>query len=412
MVDQLGRIGRCKAVLLALAACLVALPAQAATGVRLLLRYDDYSATSPMALERRLFDGLAALQAPLLVAVVPFPGEVYPPADGAPHVRPVRLAAEKEALLREHVAAGRVEVALHGFNHQSNSVVDGRPSEFAGLSLERQRQLLALGKAGLEQALGLPVRTFTPPYNTFDATTVRALRETGFTVLSAGVTPAENAGRLALVPGTVYPQGLKETVQRALRSQLGEVLIVVVMHPYDFAGSGADMPAFRKRYRDPMSVEAFLQDVAWARAQPGARFVSAAEELARGADLSAGRVDANVALRNVHDSLGRLLPAFLQPPQLDGLLLGTGEARRLRWALYARAGLVAIALFAAAYLASRRLARARWFARTVRVQRVALAAAVPAVLVLGVVQGFYFLKLVALLAATGWWLGIRRVATV
>ncbi|MEO1766692.1 DUF2334 domain-containing protein [Thiobacter aerophilum] len=228
--------------------------------VSIVLRYDDYAATSSTALEQRLFTAFAAQRVPVLVAVVPFPGRAYP--QSVTDLTPIApdLSEEKVTLLKALLRSGIGEIGLHGYSHRNNGSAGDVVTEFAGLPFERQRQFLLLGRRALESTLDAPVRVFTPPFNAFDAKTVRALRETGFSVLSAGTTPAQEAGPLRLLPGTVYPQGLRAAVARA--RQLKEpALVVVVMHPYDFVDSGEAMPGFRTRYRDQMKVQTFLDDV-------------------------------------------------------------------------------------------------------------------------------------------------------
>lgn len=409
-----GRWAGARRVMIAVLLWACAAPAfVAANGqpdVRVLLRYDDYTRDSPAAVERHWLTVLASLGAPVLVGVLPFPGQPYPASTADATPPPLDLGPDKLALLATMQARKSVEVALHGFNHQNNLTVGARPSEFAGLALDRQRQLMVLGRAALERAVGAPVRVFIPPYNTFDATTVRAAKEAGLTVLSAGVTAAEGADSLALVPGTVYPQQMRGVIERALRHDYGPVLLVVVMHPYDFAEGGAAMPAFR-RHRGQMKVDALLADVRWARSQPGVKFVSLAEELAVSADFSPARVAANVELRETIAAVNRLLPPALAQPSVDGMLLSTEAARTLRWKALAWVFGLALVTLAAVFAVSRWLNRLGIFHRRRRLQWGLLAALLAVVMVMGAVNGFYFLKALILVSGMGWLLGTRQVTS-
>ena len=52
--------------------------ADTGTGIRFLLRYDDYTKASNFALEEKLFHALDRVDVPILVGAVPFPGAPYP----------------------------------------------------------------------------------------------------------------------------------------------------------------------------------------------------------------------------------------------------------------------------------------------------------------------------------------------
>lgn len=384
--------------------------AKGQSDVRVLLRYDDYARDSPAVLEQRWLTGLESLGTPVLVGVIPFPGQPYPASTADDSPLPLDLGPEKQARLATMQARGSGEIALHGFNHQTNFTVDGRPSEFAGLGVDRQRQLLVLGRAALERAFAAPVRVFIPPYNTFDATTVRAAKEAGLTVLSAGVTAVEGADSLALVPGTVYPEQMRGVIERALRHDYGPVLLVVTMHAYDFAESGEAMPAFRG-HRSQMGVDVLLEDVRWARSQPGVKFVSVSGELAGGADLSPARVAANVALRQTIDAVNRLLPLALAQPPVDGMLLSTEAARMLRWKALGWLFGLALVTAATVFAFSRWLNRQGVLRRTRRLERTLLAVLLAAVVVKGAVDGFYFLEAVILVSGMGWLFGTRQATS-
>jgi hypothetical protein len=386
-------------------AWLFAATAQAAgsTSVTILLRYDDYAPASPLPLEQRLFDGLETLAVPVLVAVVPFPTTPYPAEMGSrPWIKATQLGPEKQAYLAHLLRGGRVELALHGFNQGDNQVLDGGPSEFGGLPLERQVQLLELGRHALEAEFGQAVRVFTPPYNRFDGATLDALERSGFSVLSAGLSLPARPGRLHYLPGTTYPEDLAAAVDNARR--LGGGRIVVVMHPYDFVESGMSLPAFRSR-RSQVSVDDFLGEVRRAQSA-GVRFVSVTEALQ--ADASARRVEANVALRNQVWRTNLLLPALLAPPNLNGVLLPTAQARWLMWkegaSLLGLLGLVGALAYGVCRAVNGQAFARRWR----RIQGLITAGIAAAVTVAGVLSGFYFVKVSILVFALTWLLGVAR----
>lgn len=82
---------------------------------------------------------------------------------------------------REWQSSGFAHLALHGYHHvyltESGGVnpVNLR-SEFAGVSLDKQKYMLKSGYEKLKEN-GIDVDTFFAPSHTFDANTIRALKE-------------------------------------------------------------------------------------------------------------------------------------------------------------------------------------------------------------------------------------------
>lgn len=81
-------------------------------------------------------------------------------------------------------------VAMHGCYHRYTTEKGGifplnNFSEFAGLSLERQRELLSHGKKCLEEK-GIRTHIFMAPAHSYDRNTLKALKEIGFTALTDG----------------------------------------------------------------------------------------------------------------------------------------------------------------------------------------------------------------------------------
>jgi len=374
--------------------------------VRVLLRYDDYTRDSSVPLEQKLLGELHQLGVPLLVGVVPFLYESYPAQTAVSEPMGTNLGQDKIARLRELLPAGRVEVALHGYSHRANAVIDYRDSEFAGLGLERQRQLLALGRSSLEHAFGVPVRVFTPPFNAFDDTTLSAMEQAGFEALSAGLVAPGKQSSLAYVPGTVYPQKMRGAIETALKHNSGSKLVVVVMHPYDFVESDDPVPPFRK-LRDKISVNQVLEDIRWASAQPGVKFVSFSGEVADRSDLSAARLEANANLRGSWVRAHMLLPGPLASPTLDGALLSTATAREIYW----KENMLALFVFAAMGLGG--FAFSSWLNKSPAIgqrrgaQKKWLAGLLPTLIGFSVFQGFYFTKAVLLALGLGWYAGVR-----
>ena len=86
---------------------------------------------------------------------------------------------------RDQQAPELFEYSLHGQNHQRKTDFYGG-SEFGGRSFEEQRQDISAGVSHLADCTGRRPSTFVPPLNTYDETTVRALRTEDIEIISGG----------------------------------------------------------------------------------------------------------------------------------------------------------------------------------------------------------------------------------
>ena len=200
---------------------------------RLVLRLDDPSPTSDHALERALVEVHRRFNAPLACAVVP----VSPPEKLD---RP--LLASDLPHLAEESPDGVIEIIQHGYQHNAetrgNDSVD---SEFRGVSQIKQRELIVNGKKILENVFRTPISGFTPPFNTYDAATLRELGATSFRFLSAGMAKNDIAAAndICIIPKTVDLKHLPQAIAEAERLVRFDPILVAVMHHYDFDDTDA-----------------------------------------------------------------------------------------------------------------------------------------------------------------------------
>ncbi len=105
-------------------------------------------------------------------------------------------------------------VAMHGTYHIYDSTAKGivtkRPkSEFAGKSLKAQVRLLKAGKMQMKRD-SLDTDIFFAPGHSYDKNTVRALRMTGFRVVSDGRSFGKyKRGGIEFIPVRIFATGLK-----------------------------------------------------------------------------------------------------------------------------------------------------------------------------------------------------------
>jgi hypothetical protein len=220
----------------------------------LVVRYDDYCPRDPLGagqvgieLERRLFELFHAHDARLLVGVVPFPTAHGTSARRAHEDAPLtRNWLEQPddpwvALLRRYADLGFVVPALHGYSHLRRTPARHRPAEFVGQPYDWQYQKIRAGRDALRTALGIPIRTFVPPWNGWDTNTSRALGELGFEWLSADLHHAvSTAMAVRRVPQcSSAPNEVLELLRTDHQIPSGSI-VVLVTHPFDFEGADGE----------------------------------------------------------------------------------------------------------------------------------------------------------------------------
>jgi len=218
--------------------------------IRLAFRLDDPSAISNQEIEARILESLARHGLRATFAVIPFRSEAE---------ATLPLTRERARAMREAVAQGVLDIALHGHSHR-NARADGHPSEFAGVPAAHQRELISAGRTFLEAVFERPIRGFVPPWNSYDAATLDALEETGFSHISSNMDHAPmRPTHLRTLPKTCRLPTLKAAIEEARRFARLEPVVTVIMHHYDFPGGG-DKPLFA-------SHDEFDYLLAWVAAQ-------------------------------------------------------------------------------------------------------------------------------------------------
>jgi len=103
--------------------------------ITIVFRFDDFSGVSPTAFETQLLDLFKRHNAVSTFGVVPYAVRVQ--VDARPQTK-IPLTSTKAEILRQAIATGIVEVALHDDSHQRR--VEGIWNEFSGLSVSSQIQ--------------------------------------------------------------------------------------------------------------------------------------------------------------------------------------------------------------------------------------------------------------------------------
>ena len=289
--------------------------------INVVLRWDDYSNITSTAFEERLIEELQRREIPCTMAVVPFSlsDKLQHPATT------VALRPEKVAMLR-NTDRDVIDLALHGYCHQS---VKGRRTEFASLSLKVQRDKIKSGRDLLEDLFSLPIRTFVPPWNSYDSKTLHVLEDLQFTALSAWPGKGTHSGtatKLKYVPMTCGVLQLRGAVDIARRmSRDSEVIVGLVFHNYDFRELGTR--------RGVLNLPSFLDLLESLRVQEDVKLLSISRVLGSAADLSIERY------RNTASIPVGLIPRFLDREGSTRVYYDTELGRRFKSRLVLRMAL-------------------------------------------------------------------------
>lgn len=198
--------------------------------ITVVFRYDDYPGQSLPDVEALILRAFQSCGLRVTYGIVPLlctgdPGDPRPQA-----LSP--LTPSQVQLVADAVRSGEVEVALHGYTHQTRTAENR--TEFSGLTRDEQVLRIAEGKRLLQELLEMPVTTFIPPFNEYDSNTVRALEECGFTTLSAGCRClAEAPSKVGYLPRTCRIDRLRDAISAARASACRLSIVVVNFHNYE-----------------------------------------------------------------------------------------------------------------------------------------------------------------------------------
>jgi peptidoglycan/xylan/chitin deacetylase (PgdA/CDA1 family) len=280
-------------------------------------RYDDYSSLSSTDLEVRLINTFQKYKIAFTFGVVPFtvsnhlntsPQNVFP------------LSQSKAMILRNAMKDGTLEIAQHGYSHQTVSE-KGIYSEFYGLNYDSQLQKIEKGKIFLEEILHAEISTFIPPFNSYDLNTVRVLEKLGFKCISSSIDgDATEFSNLYFLPKTCSLLQLQNAIKAARMIRDPQPIIVVLLHEYDFLEID--------KGRGTFTYQEFLDVVNWLASQKDIHMMSINQAIHAISDLSAKRFLMNHAAKS---SL-HFMPLFLRNSGLNnsGLYFSSSDSLEIR----------------------------------------------------------------------------------
>jgi peptidoglycan/xylan/chitin deacetylase (PgdA/CDA1 family) len=265
--------------------------------VNIVFRFYDYSAHSSTDMELKIIDAFRKNEASITFGVIPFicAGDGHDPSP----MDIIPLTSKKGDILKNGLKDGTLDIALHGYSHQTISAE--QYTEFSGLDYDSQVERLAKGKELLEGMIDAPVTTFVPPWNRYDLNTLRALEELGFSILSAAIStgPGTEDSKLNFLPATCGLAQLRDAVKAARSSSDTQPVIVVLFHEYDFQEINEK--------RGSITFQEFCDLLNWLKSQGNIRLLSISQATKLINDLSVNRL----LLTKRAYSLHRLLPSLL-----------------------------------------------------------------------------------------------------
>jgi len=355
-----------------LASALQATSPSAEREITVVFRYDDYSTRSATDFELKLIDAFQKRSLSCTFGVIPcvHSGDGHDPAPQ----ELIPLSSAKAAILRRAVAAGTVEVALHGYSHQTwRAKSEGGYTEFSGLDYDAQLRKLTEGKRLLEELLGIRVVTFIPPWNQYDLKTIQGLECLKMECISSGLHGSTSmASSLKYVPATCSLRDVRSAVEVARKVADSGIIICVLFHSYDFREVNEKKGSFE--------MPRFAELLDWIASQSDVRVRSIAQTITSRDDIGPERFINNV--RYSDSPFFRLAPPLLLPAYgtVNKVYLSSHAARPARIRVMA----YIIALYMAAFVASIVVGFVvyRFFLRNAKSMPAALVYGVPACVII------------------------------
>lgn len=174
--------------------------------ISLLFRNDDICALSDPVKERQILEIFEKYQIPQVMCVIPNVTE-DPHNHLCNHFHLLESNPKIMALMKEYLSKGLIEIAQHGWTHQTNvfhpsedtqitetnffqgidrkwlkySPKSGCYNEFSGLSEAEMVEKISQGKKYLENLFQIPIDVFVFPWNSLDRKSLQAVAKCGFT---------------------------------------------------------------------------------------------------------------------------------------------------------------------------------------------------------------------------------------
>ena len=234
--------------------------------INIIFRYDDASATTSSSIETKILSLFSKHNLPLTFAIIPY--RCTGKTTDINNTEVFTYPQNKANLLKKYIENGTLEVALHGYSHQTISTTEW--TEFKNVPYEEQLEKLTKGKKLLESFFGENIYSFVPPYNTYDLNTLKALKTLNIHTISAdmqGIHPKNSP--LTFLSYTTTLDTLASEIKKTLSYNIKESFIVVMFHQYNL--STLKLPTINKSEITFLELDTLLSNL---KKQPNINILS------------------------------------------------------------------------------------------------------------------------------------------
>lgn len=197
--------------------------------MKVLFRYDDYSELGDIKTDISVFNTILDNGFNLMVGIIPKIAAIDWEIGNSIPLK--KLSSERINLLNEF-PANKLEIALHGYTHQTITRYSGLCEFSDSISLNQQIERIKDGKKILEDSFSKPIKWFIPPWNAYGKITIEALKRCEITGFSADASAGLIADGLNYIPITCQLINLNQAISCSKKDS--ESHIVVMLHSYDF----------------------------------------------------------------------------------------------------------------------------------------------------------------------------------
>jgi len=186
--------------------------------IKILFRYDDYEFV-----DKEFNDSLLNVfeknNIPINIGIIPFDENNIP--------------FDCDSLQLERIKKGiknkTIDVAQHGYNHQN---IDNKYTEFNGIGINEQYNRIYKGKYFLDSLFNFDLKTFIPPWNSYDSATLKVLDSLNFSCISADKWGNSASSKIKYLPDTY--EGIKNLEELLKNNKDENAIIIILIHKYAF----------------------------------------------------------------------------------------------------------------------------------------------------------------------------------
>lgn len=194
--------------------------------IRIVFRYDDFKLNDTM-FNDSLLSVFAKNNIPINLGIIPFDENDNLILSDSLQINKLKIGVKNKS----------IDFLLHGFNHQECSKGN---SEFKGLRFSEQYERVFWGKHFVDSLFDISIKTFIPPWNTYDSATLKVLDSLEFVCISANKWGDCSSSKIKYLPYTY--EGFYNIGEFIKLNKDSRAIIVILFHQYSFKPYYASYP--------------------------------------------------------------------------------------------------------------------------------------------------------------------------